>query len=489
MSTPARYEHIDLTAPQGVIEQLRVGIRHAEDKGDGLEDATLREAHFIVDEGRATWDKATKLIAFWDRNARFLDAEEGTPAWASAKLWGGPAGYDWSRALKRQKDAADRQAKENAMPTPKDIVRLGAADIRRIKMFGWGEVRHPKGDFTVDQEFYAKLREHFEDMVARGYFIPVARQHTDDGMTYGRVVGLHATDEGVEADVEFARGMAELFDDGYLNNWSPSFYTKFSDPHTGKVYDVALREFSFVTVSHQKNLPSASPHYAMSDEGYVYITHRPDGAPPTKESRMTTANETAPVNNAEGGDEEKQKDMGSRMDAMEREMRELKASLKPMMEYMEKEMGDDEDKEMGDDEPSENGEQLAAFARRVGELERENARLDITRRLGEGVGPERLKRLSALRLKDRELYEDTICALADAQAAPVTPEPTPLAEERGNAAPRATATGRSKVEQAVRSAKDAGIKLGCGAYFEHLEAKGVKLDDLDPTIEHRVYLA
>jgi HK97 family phage prohead protease len=115
---PERYSDIDFTPPEGVREACRVGIRQIEDGlgGDGLEDATVREARAMARGEDVTAAKARKGYRWWARNERFLEAENDTPADVAANLWGGRAGPGFFNRLYEQMEAADEK------DTPQDEV-------------------------------------------------------------------------------------------------------------------------------------------------------------------------------------------------------------------------------------------------------------------------------------------------------------------------------------------------------------------------------
>ena len=149
---------------------------------------------------------------------------------------------------------------------------------RRIQIYPRGPVTHPSGDFVVDDGLYTSLREFHDDMSARGYYTPFSFAHKSDGpardqaleegLNHGRVVDLHLTQNGIEADVYFAKGVAQMFDSGLIDGVSPAHYTNgFTDPHTGKHYRTGLREVSGVRVPHLKGMARPSSWYQMTEEG------------------------------------------------------------------------------------------------------------------------------------------------------------------------------------------------------------------------------
>ena len=160
MSTPARYRHISLVPPKGVRDAMKVGVRRARagEKGDGLEDVTIREALAIADGGAITWAKADKLMRFWTRNERFLDAEPGTPAYTSSMVWGGRAGFEWANKLRRQKQAADR-ADNNDASTPAPP----SERIRGSKRNPGGSAGGSRGGIKIDESTEKALRTKVEE--------------------------------------------------------------------------------------------------------------------------------------------------------------------------------------------------------------------------------------------------------------------------------------------------------------------------------------
>lgn len=138
---------------------------------------------------------------------------------------------------------------------------------RKLLIFAWGDVAHDNGDFVVDRKFVDDIVSAFVAFKMRGYYPPVLRQHSEDGFTYGRVVDLRFTPDGLEAVLELPVALAKAFDDGYLDSWSPSFVDNFSDPHTKETYPRMLRELSFVSVRYLKNIPGASPYYSLAEDG------------------------------------------------------------------------------------------------------------------------------------------------------------------------------------------------------------------------------
>lgn len=227
---------------------------------------------------------------------------------------------------------------------------LAEAHRRDFLIFVWGEVFHPDGNFMVDRQFFEDLKEWMDAKADDTYAPPILRAHTDEGLTYGRVLKLTAEAAGIRAHVEFVASIAEMYDQGMLLNWSPSFYTDFQDS-TGRVFRRALRELSFVGVPHMKQVPQVlGLHYALAEDGRAYQKEVamaadimiPEGEDSEVEveaggegmSRLEAKMDTlidlitkmvpVPAENAEGGDGEDEAAMG------EGEVKELRERVKSL---------------------------------------------------------------------------------------------------------------------------------------------------------------
>lgn len=112
---------VDMTAPKGVVEELRRGIEWYEEglAGDGLKPETVRWARRLASGEPATEDKIRKMSAWLARHASDAEAEgfrpdeEGYPtpgrvAWA---LWGGDPAITWSaRVISQLEDEQEEAA-------------------------------------------------------------------------------------------------------------------------------------------------------------------------------------------------------------------------------------------------------------------------------------------------------------------------------------------------------------------------------------------
>lgn len=260
---PERYDHIDFSVPEGVQDAFQRGLDLVAEGfgGDGLEEQTLREARSLAAGEGPTVDKLRKMYRFWTRNERFLDDDDKTsPAWVSAMLWGGRPGMAWSRSLVEQMDAADREAGVGSERT-----NNARADERSILIYPRGKfIKHKAGDFEVTQDFITSMLHAFRVFEARyGYYPPILQQHSEDGFTYGLVANLLEDERGLWAVVQFAKGMAQKYDDGYMTNWSPSHYPSFTPSDSDEEYRWVLAELSFVSLQHMLDITAPSAHYDL----------------------------------------------------------------------------------------------------------------------------------------------------------------------------------------------------------------------------------
>lgn len=189
-------------------------------------------------------------------------------------------------------------------------------NTRRVRLYPWGQVevgRDQRGndlDFVVDRQFSTDLKEFHADHAARGYYTPFAFAHKPDvdgpaderllrALTPGWVTALGEDGEGIWGDVYFADGVVELWDKGLLSSISPSHYTNFKNPHTGKVYRRGLREVSAIGVRHLKDLPVQSGYYQLAEGGdWTAITTLEEASMTTQQTQTggTSAANTSAAN-------------------------------------------------------------------------------------------------------------------------------------------------------------------------------------------------
>lgn len=359
-------------------------------------------------------------------------------------------------------------------PPPAPSRDLRESTIRRWPIFVWGEVHHPDGNFTVDREFFSDLKEWIsrED----GYRPPIWRDHTSEGIAYGRVMDLIATEEGIDVVADLTDWLCDLYDKGHVPNWSPSFYTNFTDS-TGRIFRRALKELSFVGVPHMKQVPQVlGQHYLMSEDGMI-----------KPQERATMAADIiipAPDMDGEGSEAS---DMGARLDALESKLGDIYDMIKAMAPAGEelKEPG------AGEEMPKENmseGEDMKALKERLSRLERENQtmrREKVTaeiRATAPGASKqltESLIRLSESAPADYQIQLSELGKLSK-QATPAT-----LPGERGaqgsSVQIQTRATDGAQLVNLMESAKRANIQRGAGL-LSHLESKGINPAAVDPAV-------
>lgn len=130
---------VDLTPTEAMARAARKGLRlHAEGKsGDGLVEATVRDARRMANREALSEDKVRRMPAWWARHRDDWTAEDTTPGeespgYVAALLWGvdardGSPGASWAarkvRELDRAADEAAREGMDNN--TPDDPATIG----------------------------------------------------------------------------------------------------------------------------------------------------------------------------------------------------------------------------------------------------------------------------------------------------------------------------------------------------------------------------
>lgn len=132
----------------------------------------------------------------------------------------------------------------------------------RIRVFSWGLVKHPMGDFTVDREFYQQMRASFEAIPKAP---PILRQHQEDGFLYGKIMDIGADDVGIYADAELSDEAYGWWLAGRIADWSPGLIVETTNKHTGEKMLNVLRELSFVSKGHLDNVENKSPAYSLAE--------------------------------------------------------------------------------------------------------------------------------------------------------------------------------------------------------------------------------
>lgn len=113
----ARYDHIDFTPPAGVREEAADGLAWRDEYGRGGTEVGIARGRDLSNGVNISPETARRMKAYFDRHEidkqgeGWSPGEDGFPsngriAWA---LWGGDAGYAWSRKLVEQMNAADEE--------------------------------------------------------------------------------------------------------------------------------------------------------------------------------------------------------------------------------------------------------------------------------------------------------------------------------------------------------------------------------------------
>ena len=119
----ARYDHIDFTPPAGVREEAQKGLDWRSEYGRGGTAVGVARARDLSNGVRISPETARRMKAFFDRHQKNEQAEgwsPGEPGFPSNgriahALWGGDAGYAWSRKLVEQINAADESERSYSM--------------------------------------------------------------------------------------------------------------------------------------------------------------------------------------------------------------------------------------------------------------------------------------------------------------------------------------------------------------------------------------
>lgn len=314
---------------------------------------------------------------------------------------------------------------------------------KHVQMFKYGTVEHPQGDFEVTPEFARKLGEAVKFYAKRKYFSPILKQHEENGFVYGRVIRITSNEEGVYADVEVPEMIAEAIDEGYIDSWSPSFYENWKDPHTDEVFPVALRELSFVSVRHLKNLPGQSPYYSLSDADWKSL--------------------------AELQGELNMEELMVMLEAFGAALEELKADVQLIKEGLtpDEEPEQEEESSNEPDPQAEMSEKIEMLEKQLAEYQDKELEESIKKELSEEVEESTLVVLKSLSEDARKTMITTINTAS--QKAPAKRELGEVGTP-GTPAPEAKATTlRSLCEQA----KAEGIGRG-GELINYLHKRGFK---------------
>lgn len=296
-----------------------------------------------------------------------------------------------------------------------------------LQLFSWGEVAHKNGEFTIDREFYAKMRESF-DFLVKGdrppQYPPIKRQHSDDGFVYGLILEIFSTDEqdipdGFSSEGIYAEVMPSPLlqrwreEDGIIGDYSPGFSLEWEDPHTGRTLENVLRECSFVSEGHLKNTEKRPPGYALSASGFVTIQLDQQEAGMADEEKK----EEMEV------DEELLEERLARLETTQAELKEGMESIAGQVGQLVEAMGGDDDdeeemEEHGDKDETQMSARLAKLEKELGKertlrLQSEaGAAMD---RLGLKLDKKKRDSLVALSVKDSDAFKVTVELLAEKQ--------------------------------------------------------------------------
>lgn len=121
----AKYDHIDFTPPSGVRAEAKKGLEWRREFGRGGTGVGIARARDLSNGVRISPETARRMKAFFDRHQSdktgqgWSPGEKGFPSNGriAHALWGGDAGYAWSRKLVRQMNAADERSQEMQVET------------------------------------------------------------------------------------------------------------------------------------------------------------------------------------------------------------------------------------------------------------------------------------------------------------------------------------------------------------------------------------
>lgn len=121
----AKYDHIDFKPPSGVRSEAQKGLDWRSEFGRGGTGVGIARARDLSNGVTISPDTARRMKAFFDRHQSDRNAEGWSPGEKgfpsngriAHALWGGDAGYSWSKKLVRQMNAADERSHEMQIET------------------------------------------------------------------------------------------------------------------------------------------------------------------------------------------------------------------------------------------------------------------------------------------------------------------------------------------------------------------------------------
>jgi hypothetical protein len=120
-----KYEHINFTPPKSAAKAAERGLKNRRETGKG--GLTKKQAskagigsgvqRAVNLKNRDTMSPSTvkRMKAFFDRHSAYKHKHKTDPKGAAKNswdLWGGDAGYSWSKKVVRQMKSADEKAKK-----------------------------------------------------------------------------------------------------------------------------------------------------------------------------------------------------------------------------------------------------------------------------------------------------------------------------------------------------------------------------------------
>ncbi len=124
-SRAEKYDHINFKPPSGVRSEAQRGLDWRIEFGRGGTSIGIARARDLSNGSQISPETARRMKAFFDRHQSDKNAEGWSPGEKgfpsngriAHALWGGDAGYAWSRKLVRQMNAADERSHEMQIET------------------------------------------------------------------------------------------------------------------------------------------------------------------------------------------------------------------------------------------------------------------------------------------------------------------------------------------------------------------------------------
>lgn len=380
-----------------------------------------------------------------------------------------------------------------------------------LEIFGIGDTEHDAGGFTVDQSFFDRMFSAFNFLKNKyRYFPPCTAEHpeilgelvgdpTVAGVVYGLISSIRQTEAGgIEAGVRLNKLGQKLYDLGALTYVSPSFYHQWRDPHTSTILENVLREVSFVTVPHQKNLKmdlkrayKLAEAVSLNEAGFSAVTNEDDMPTPEEQAAADAlaAEEAAAAAALAEGDEPTHNaeiDMGALAETVAT-LTEQVAMLAELVAAAG--MGGEEPPALAEgDEPAE----IVAMNERLSVMENALNRANALAAIREDMpnAPAELAEdLVAVRLNDTARYGRLVASLRKAAPVALSATPAPAGRVGNGASPSVL----NKVVSLAEQAASKGIARGT-SMLDYMTANGMPEQDVynalsDKTVATRINAA